>query len=364
MEKRHCLVNNHECEFTEPPVADIRTFSPEGKIRSTIGDAMLTIKIAKAPLEEGLRGVSIFSNRIWLETTMAGFEGKEMSQYIFGDIDVPLLDKDSSQVKAFTASRDMKLNPNNEIVQALYVFIGIKIDEVRRELVKADKIRKQSEEAKKLNKQAEEIARVINEDFNAFRERILKVKAKSGAGFDFGSPFSSAQGDENNEKMISGSDEPAIEVSPIGNPGSSDGTRLDGGQPRLLAPELESSSADETKKGKRLERATRPSSARGGFKVNFESIGVEENRAKYSSTERTIYINLDHPQLVAAKGTGTTDEPTFKKLAYEVAFTEYAIALAGELNSNGEYIEISDPILDIRDTINRVARKIAYFYAN
>ena len=123
------------------------------------------------------------------------------------------------------------------------------------------------------------------------------------------------------------------------------------------------SSKDDAKKGKRIGVTSERSVARGGFKVTFEPMGVEENRAKYSSSERTIYINLDHPQLVAAKGNGTIEDPTFKKLAYEVAFTEYAIALAGELSSNGEYIEISDPILDIREAINRVARKIAYLYA-
>lgn len=109
--------------------------------------------------------------------------------------------------------------------------------------------------------------------------------------------------------------------------------------------------------------ATNRSGARGGFKVDFVSMGSEENRATYASIERTIYINLDHPQLVAAKGNGTIEEPTFKKLAYEVAFTEYSIALAAELNSNGDYIDISEPILGIRETINRVARKIAYFYS-
>ena len=357
------FVNNHECEFTEPPIADIRTFSPEGEIKSKIGDVKLTIKIAKAPLEEDLRGVSIFSNGIWHETTMAGNEGREMSLYISGEIDVPLIDNDNSPFQSYDLSRNMRLNPSNETVQALYAFIGIKIDEVRRELVKADKLRKQSEEAKKLNKQAEEIARVINEDFNAFRERISKVKAKSGTGFDFGAPFSSAHGDENNEKMIRGDDEPAREVSPIGNLGSSEGTRSGGDEPRLLEPQIEEASDDETKKGKRVGSATNRSGARGGFKVDFVSMGSEENRATYASIERTIYINLDHPQLVAAKGNGTIEEPTFKKLAYEVAFTEYSIALAAELNSNGDYIDISEPILGIRETINRVARKIAYFYS-
>ena len=98
------LVNNHECEFTEPPVADIRTFSPEGEIKSKIGDVILTIKIAKAPLDEDLKGVSIFSNGVWHETTMAGSEGREMSHYIFGEIDVPFLDNDNSQVQIGRAS--------------------------------------------------------------------------------------------------------------------------------------------------------------------------------------------------------------------------------------------------------------------
>ena len=97
--------------------------------------------------------------------------------------------------------------------------------------------------------------------------------------------------------------------------------------------------------------------------VDFVPMGSDENRANYSREERTIYINIDHPQLAAAKGNSTIEEPTFKKLAYEVAFTEYSIALAAELNSNGDFIDIDEPIVNIRQTINRVARKAAHFYS-
>lgn len=354
------LVNSHECEFIEPPIADIKIFYPEGEFKNKIGNVKLIIKVAKATLEEDMRGVSIFSNGIWHETTMAGHEGREMSLYIFGEIDVPLLDNNNSPFPSYDLSRNMRLNPSNETVQALYAFLGIKIDEVRRELVKAEKARKQSEDAKKLNKQAEEIARVINEDFNEFRERIAKVKAKSATGFDYGTPFSSANGDE---KMIRGGDEPAKEVSPIGNPGSTEGNRAGGEAPRLLDPQIEKASNNETTKGKKAGSIANRTGARGGFKVDFAPMGSEENRANYSREERTIYINIDHPQLVAAKGNGTIEEPTFKKLAYEVAFTEYSIALAAELNSNGDYIDTTEPILGIRETINRVARKAAHFYS-
>ncbi|MGA9111218.1 MAG: ATP-binding protein [Smithella sp.] len=354
------LVNSHECEFIEPPIADTKIFYPEGEIKNKIGNVKLIIKVAKAPLEEDMRGVSIFSNGIWHETTMVGHEGREMSLYIFGEIDVPLLDNTNSPFPSYDLSRNMRLNPSNETVQALYAFLGIKIDEVRRELVKAEKARKQSEEAKKLNKQAEEIARVINEDFNEFRERIAKVKAKSATGFDYGTTFSSASIDE---KMIHGGEEPAKEVSPIGNPSSTEGHRSGGKEPRLLDPQLEKASNDETTKGKKAGSIANRAGARGGFKVDFVPMGSDENRANYSREERTIYINIDHPQLAAAKGNSTIEEPTFKKLAYEVAFTEYSIALAAELNSNGDFIDIDEPIVNIRQTINRVARKAAHFYS-
>ena len=42
-------------------------------------------------------------------------------------------------------------------------------------------------------------------------------------------------------------------------------------------------------------------------------------------------------------------------LAYEVAFSEYALSLALELAQRDEYMDITDPIVDIGETINRVA---------
>jgi hypothetical protein len=71
---------------------------------------------------------------------------------------------------------------------------------------------------------------------------------------------------------------------------------------------------------------------------------------------------LDHPQLAAAKGTADTEDPTFRRLAYEVAFTEYAIAVSSELGRTGEYSDWSDPIYEVRQTINRLARKGSHLY--
>ena len=92
-------------------------------------------------------------------------------------------------------------------------------------------------------------------------------------------------------------------------------------------------------------------------------MGESSHRAEYRSDERTIYINLEHPQVAAARGHGSVEDPIFRRLAYEVAFSEYAIALAQELAKRDEYRDPTDPIFDIRETLNRVARKGASLYA-
>jgi hypothetical protein len=120
------FVNNHECEFAEPPIGAEKRFRPEGDLRNQLGDVELVIKVSKAPLEEDLRGVAVFSKGVWHETTLAGSEGREMAQYIFGDIDVPKLDEDQSPITPFDVSRSMRLNPNNELVRSIYTFYWAK----------------------------------------------------------------------------------------------------------------------------------------------------------------------------------------------------------------------------------------------
>jgi hypothetical protein len=89
---------------------------------SRIGDAELTIKISGTPLEKELCGVSIFANGVLHETTLAGNENRPMSQYIYGEIDVPWLDEDKGPILPFDLTRSMQLNPSNETVQAIYAF--------------------------------------------------------------------------------------------------------------------------------------------------------------------------------------------------------------------------------------------------
>src|SRR5262249_20891008 len=142
--------NNHECEVSEPPVARQYSFRPNGAARELMGDAELVVKVSKRALEDDERGVAISSKGVWLETTLAGSENREMAQYIFGSIDVPHLDDDNSPVSPFDASRSMQLNPANELVRTILGFLQDKIEEVRRQLVEDERQRRATEDAKKL----------------------------------------------------------------------------------------------------------------------------------------------------------------------------------------------------------------------
>ena len=354
------FVNNHECEFADPPIASEYRFTSDGVNAALLGDVELVVKVSKSPLEEDLRGISVFSNAVWHETTLAGSEGREMAQYIFGEIDVPKLDDDKSPIEPFDVSRSMRLNPENDLVRAVHAFIGSKVEEVRRSLLEEEQARKAEEDAKKLAKQAAEIAQVINEDFDAFRQRVAKVRAKTRGSSDLN--HNAPIGGEKDDDLIFGTELPARQTSPEGGPGGGDGGG-GGSEPSNRNPAVEPVQPDSPKLGRPAGGKGSTPKPAGGFRVEFKGLGSDSHRAQYVADERTIYINLEHPQLTAAKGLRSIDDPVFRRLAYEVAFSEYAIGLAQELARRDEFYDLTDPIFEIRDTINRVARRGAALYA-
>jgi hypothetical protein len=320
----------------------------------------LVLRVAKAPLDDDLRGVSVFSNGVWHETTLAGSEGREMAQYIFGEIDVPNLDLDDSPISPFDLSRSMRLNPNNALVQSVFAFIGQKVEGLRRELVEAERIRKAGDEARKLQQEAAEIAAIINGDFEEYRRRLAKAKASAPGRSDLYEDSSDAgpPGDD----IVFGSELPDETAPPPETPSAPGG----GEAPSHCEPDLPAvveGGPDSPKKGRPAGGGAGQRRSGGGFDVQFKHLGAEGYRATYVSQERSIYVNLDHPQVAAARQSGLSmDDPSFRRLAYEVAFAEYAIALASELAANNEYLDPSDPIVDIRECLNRLARKAAVLY--
>ena len=230
------FVNHSECQFVEPPVANEYRFQTTGHaVEATIGDVELIVKVAKAPLEDELQGITILSKGAWHETTLAGAERKPFANYIFGEIDVPAIQEDDSPIPPFDMSRSMQLNLNNAVVTAVFAFVGQHVNQIRRELEDADRERRKAEKAKKLAKEAEAIAEIINSDFTSWRDRIKQMQARMSGGSDL-IPEKGPKLAEG-ENFIFGGDEPAEIVDDTGDPGHGEGNGGGGKEIPELGPQ-------------------------------------------------------------------------------------------------------------------------------
>ena len=354
------LVNNHECEFSEPDISrEIKIRTKGTEYEKVLGDAVLTIKVAKAPLEDELRGIAILSKGVWHETTLAGCERKPFSEYLFGLFDVAALGDDKSNVPAFDMSRSMKLNTRNEVVADIIRFVGVNLEVVRKELEKQDKERRQSEEQKRLQQQGSKIADLINSHFKDWSAKLKNTMAKAGTGRDILPAKHQSASDE--VGVVFGNELPAI----ITGYGFGDGPNEPGPEPEPTVPQVRLDDGAAGKLGQKAPSVPNKSAA-GGFHVVFEKIGVNEKRAKYDKEARTIYINLEHPRIAieikAASTQSPVEDPNFMRMAYEIAFTEYAIVLAQELSAVQFFFDPQDALVELRQTIDDLSKAFAIMW--
>lgn len=284
------VVNNHECEFSEPPVERTESVRADEDAKRVLGDVTLTLKVARSPLDEDLRGIAIYSNGVWHETTLLTSAGKEMSDFLFGEIDVPQLDTDESIPAAFDASRSLRLNPDNIIVRALYAFVGPELEQVRRELVEEQRKHRATEEAKRLEREASQIERVLNDDFNSFRKRLQKVRAAGKVGFDAGDTNTGGSASDGEDDFLFGGADAASIASSEGDVGSQGDGERGNGPARRLNPIVEPEASGDSKG--RYTRSRGAGRTSGGFHVDFDHQGEAATRAMYVAERRTIYINL------------------------------------------------------------------------
>lgn len=366
------LVNNHECEFSEPDVArEIKFSTKDTEFEKLLGNRTLIVKVAKAPLEEDLRGVQILSNGVLHETTLAGCDRKPFSEYLFGLFDVPALQNDSSGVPAFDMSRSMKLNTRNEIVADVVRFIGVSLEHVRKELERDDRERRKSEEQKQFQQQGSKIAELINSHFKVWSAKLKNTMAKAGAGKDF-LPAKELKNTDETDIMF-GDELPAIVlgnerlISPFSpSPPNPDPNPFPDIPADPASPHVNLDDTSSNNLGKPSPHAQKSHSA-GGFNVEFEKIGVNEKRAKYDKEKRTIYINLEHPRIALeakiAGGHSPVEDVNFLRMAYEIAFTEYAIVLGQELSAVQFFIDPQDALVELRQTIDDLSKAFASVYS-
>ena len=356
------IVNNHECEYSEPDVArEIRVETKGTDYEELLGQATLIMKISKAPVEDEFRGIAILSDGVWHETTLAGCEKKPFSEYIFGTLDVAALAADTSDIPPFDMSRSMKLNPKNEVVAEIIRLIGTNVDGVRRQLEREDRERRKTLEQKQFSEAGSKIADLINAHFKDWSAKLKSTIAKAGVGKDLLPEKERESVDD--ISLIFGDELPAIVV---GHERTDQPMPPDPDPPpRPPNPRVEPGSEGDEKIGQQAGSSKKKQNA-GGFEVKFEKIGESEKRAKYDRETRTIFINLEHPRIALeanfVKDKSLVEDANFLRLAYEIAFTEYAIVLAQELSAVQFYFDPQDALVELRQTIDDLSKTYAQVF--
>ena len=352
--RTHVTINGHECKFEEPPSVEQFERFPPPEVAKHIGKTPLVIKVSPVPLNDDTRGIDVLSHGIWHETTLAGIEKKERANYMFGEIDVPILEDGEWPIPAFDNTRNNILNRQNPVVAVLLGWLSEELEQTRLRLVKKERERRRSEMAKQLAKEAERISDILNEDF---AQQEMELELTRRVSKRSGSKSVSEILDEQGDLWPGDGDEPTP-WEQTGIPHGA-GTRGDlageGDTPRpgpTARPGSEPGGRKSTTKGRRKRR-------RAVFSIDYEHVTAESSRSRYARDTKTIFVNLDHPQIASAFEAGgkRTDARQFREVCYEVAAVEYAIALPHEKLEKSELYDASDALFDVKDTIDRVTRR-------
>ncbi len=165
------LINGIQCVHQDQQAKETITCKPPPDVAKVIGaNVELTIKVSPVPLRTEDIGIDILSHSNWHETTLAGEENKEMSQYLFGEVDVPVLEDNETEIPAFDNTRNNKLNRANPHVVILLGWMGQELKKVRNKLVEEERNQRRSKEAKQLKEEASRIADILNDDFDELQK--------------------------------------------------------------------------------------------------------------------------------------------------------------------------------------------------
>ena len=349
------FINDIQCEYNEPAHRKRFVMSPPERVAQHIGCVELIVKIAGTPLGEEQYGIDILSKGIWHETTRAGIENKEHARYIFGEVDVPILEDGKWDIPAFDNTRSLQLNDQNPVVARLKGWISYELEQVHEHLAAEAAAKRKTEQARRLRSEAKRIADVLNEDF---AEQEMKLEnARRATNKEGLKPVDGAPGSDG---LLPGYGEIPTDMQQAGNE-HGDGKRGEqageGETPRP-GPSLVEGNGTGSKtslgEGSRRRR-------RAVFSIEYENASVEEARSRYDTVSRTIYINLDHLQIDRAlqSSKGKTSGQQFREMCYEVAAVEYSLALEHERVDNDEVSHADDALYNMRETINRITRRIA-----
>lgn len=352
-------VGSHLCEPWHPSVASTQSFEPSEEQGLVLGDVALTIKVAQAPLPEGLFGVAVTTAPgVLVAIESAGIEAKEFGTYLFGEIEVPSLEAPEDELAAYDLTRSLKLNPANPVAAVLIGFVGYHLEQVRKGLVEDQRKRRREQQFQELEAAAAGIAKLLNEDLSSVADRLADIRSmrrRSGNVAEAGA----TGGGSDTDSWAEGDAEPGLlDVKPH----TPETTAVPQGReaPEVARPgHPHPDGTDRVSPRGGEGRKPRP---KGGLEVHYDHLGVEQDRSVYDEGPKIIIINLDHPMVEAALGLGGVDDVAFRRLSYEIAFGQYALVVSQEFLKRDPDLTADDVLFDIRDTMRRITRKSAGLY--
>jgi len=363
--KPEIAINDHYCEYKEPVVASTQIFRPSESQARILGNIKLVVKVAQGPLPKMEQGITVTAgtgNLLAIETL--GVETKELGNYLFGNVDVPALESSDSPIQPIDPSRSLQLNKQHPVALELLPFIGTSLETVRKQRARELKDKQRSEEARRLNQVAERIATILNADFLGLMDRLHGIRSAAARPGRVGSLHGTGLSAGTQEDVwVEGTALPGSLL----DEGDYKAPEIGGGEGRP-DPDIRHEGVPDVAGVRAVDPAGGSGSSRrrprGGFRVDFNNLGEDSGRSSYDRVQLSIIINKDHPAIRNAlqSGGGSVESPEFRRLAHEVAFAEYAVAVGSETADRDPEIPPEDLIFEIHRTLDRVTATAASVY--
>jgi len=346
-------VNNHICEFKQIEILSTHIFESSGPISERYGKFELEVIVSKAPLDTSEKGIKVMNNHNIIGVEDCGISSKDCGNQITGKVDIPDLVKPINNVNPFNQTRSHKLNNNHNGVRELILFMGPKLEKIRKEIVDQKNKERDTTQSKKLSALTDQLSEKFNKQWNELKKQLNEIRVGSNAK-NVNSLFFELGDDPELEALSDGSE---ISVSEheinFGEGGNDNNSHINPPEKEYEKTEDEEKKASRTS-GKKAQRR------RGGFLVDHDSLGEDEHRSIYSKDELKIIINTSHPSvkncLKSCKGDVEND--VFQRLIFEIAFREFEHAIAQEMIFDNDQYPPADLLYEMRAHYDRIARAI------
>lgn len=352
-------VNYHECQAREIQYREETNHPPHtNELKERFGDSSIKVKVAYEDLEKDFRGIKVTVNGFVRAISSAGMENKECMEKLFGEVELPDIEK--SKTPAVKSDRSLTLDLDSDDGKLIDEWIGYALEMERKKLLKIKKEMQAQENSKILEEIGNKLANILNQHMKEQAEDIKKAVAANPGDLDNITKQGAGKGGL--VDLVLGGEIPVVETDDNSS-GRGDGNGGNGEMDNDKNKGLRKSS-EGSKKGREIER-TRKQKPKGGFEIKFVHNGESAYRSKYQVEGRIININLDHPQMEKSRNKDSRPDKdiNFLRIAYEAAIQEYSAAVTQE-KANALLMEddVADAVSEIIQITDSLSRRIIQLY--